>query len=169
MVASMLELDGLAHAARLQGMAAAHIHHGVSPDMYVAVLHALLLSLKELLAEGWTKDVEAAWTTCSSFTLNNMLPTAIKEHRPVVVIVGGGYGGCMLAQRLSARRNARVVVIDRKKYWFHNGGGPRAIVSPEWTKKWAFHPYNQGIAFTRFCAFLRFVSYSDLTTMMKCY
>ena len=71
------DLDGF--VARARALGARHRHYGVRAHDYDVVLTAMMSALQEILGEGYTAEVAAAWRLLYRLTAETMLEGATGE------------------------------------------------------------------------------------------
>jgi nitric oxide dioxygenase len=67
--------------AAVEELGRRHGRYGVLPGHYEVVGAALIETLQEGLAEAWTPEVAAAWTTAYGFLSTTMIEAAAAERR----------------------------------------------------------------------------------------
>ena len=76
-VNGLRDLDKIVPVA--QDLAARHVTYGVTPAMYQPVGEALIWTLKQGLGDGFTPEVEAAWTDAYTILSEAMVTSAYAE------------------------------------------------------------------------------------------
>ena len=80
LVRSIQELDTF--CSRAEALGARHHGYGARAGHYRLMGDALMATLAAALGDGWTGDVEEAWTLAYNLTAEAMLTGALKESCP---------------------------------------------------------------------------------------